>query len=187
MQNQKHANVRSKTKESNHIHVVNSSNKGSHQGTVFHVNGTTFTWEQLNKEQQQQLIGIEKKLKESEQQLTAQTDGIEQIAKQIEVKAKEIEQQARKMETATIKIELEEMSYRELEGLQHKLETATRQFEKIIREKEQELRAIEGTLPEIDQKHVQAIEAQAREYEAALVVIAKAFAPTIEQKVDEAK
>ncbi len=158
------------SEDDRHINIENLHNQ---EEARYQVNGKTFTWSDLTKEQQARLAPIQAKLKALEEKVSVDEKAIQEAVAAIEVKAKELELEVHKIEQATVKVEKGTLSLKEVAELSRTLAQKTRVNEQVIKEKARELRKLEVALPRIDKSKLEEISEHADELEDVLVEIAE--------------
>lgn len=143
------------------------------QETRYQVNGKTFTWSDLTKEQQATLRPIEEKLKLLEDSIIINTDAFEQAVITLEEKAREMELEVRKLEEVTLEIEKNTVNLDDIarwsQALSEKIDHS------LLDEKAKEMAALEQLVPEIDEEKLKELEDYTQEYETLIIEISKSI------------
>ena len=147
-------------------HQISVVHEGDEQ--IYHVDGKTFTFDQLSEKDKRKLRKLEKKLQAMEISLENDTERMEKWGEKMERAAEVIEREAEKLEAS-----LERLNISDIENLSAKLEAAGRVLEQKMEVLEDKLNLIEVQVPNIDQTLFENLEEQARELESLLVKIAE--------------
>jgi len=153
----------------NKIRIINGFDKSQAQ---YRVNGKTFTWQDLTKRQQSQILVAEKPLKEVEALLDLKEEELNLAVEEVEAKSEEIEEIAELIEDAIHDVDYEDMSIAEVKEQKAKLKKVLKKHDLAMKVKQLELEKLEDKLPKIDKQLLKDVKHKAQIYEQTLVEVA---------------
>ncbi|MBV1908188.1 MAG: hypothetical protein KUG78_02645 [Kangiellaceae bacterium] len=143
-------------------HEISISHNGNER--IYHVNGKSFTYDQLGAEDKAKLSELEGKLKDLELALEFDESKMEKWERKMERVARKIERKVAMFESSFDRDSFEEVS--------EKLAESGRHLEIEMDKLEQHLRSIEANIPKIDSALINNLKGEARQLEALLIEIA---------------
>ena len=155
--------------DGNKIRIINGYDKSIAQ---YQVNGKTFTWQDLNTEQQSRFLAAEKPFKAAEDSVNHDEEKLEAAVEKVEAKAEEIENIAELIEHKVHDTDFDNMTLKQIKKHKKQQKQELKKHKLAIKAKQLELDELEKRLPKIDKALLEKLEQTAKVYESTLVAVA---------------
>ncbi|WP_448564482.1 hypothetical protein [Thalassotalea ganghwensis] len=137
------------------------------------VNGVSFYWKDLTKEQQQQLSVYEKELSQIEDYFQDKDGEFAKLMQEVDQKAAAIEEQMKHLEDMKFTLDSKEVTLRDLEKIGEQISKKMEGFELALEKKNLDLSSLEQALDKMELEKLDGIDDVAKEYEQLLLNIAE--------------
>jgi len=144
----------------------------NHGQAIYHVNGKSFTYEQLSDSQKKDILKMEKNLEKLEMAIEIDSKAMEKWAEKMELVAEKMEDEVEQLEDVLENIEFDVHSFKPSD-ITKKIEITTKKMGSKMKILEAKLKAMEFNMPRIDSAKIKAIEKQAEKYKDLLIEISK--------------
>lgn len=161
------------TEMNSYKHHIEITIPDNNQDKIYHVNGKTFYWKDLNKAQQSRVTAVEHKLKAVERSFQYQENELANFARQLDDKALEIENEVDKISRIRENFDKDSLNTSELHRFASEMIKLSAINEAILKQKEQEMHQIEQQLNAVDFSLINDIENHAKALEQVLLEIAE--------------